>query len=123
MGFDRETLDVLDQAMEVDIETIKPNGMPQRTLLHQSVDRGEAFVRSWRGDHARWYQAALDKPDGVTLFVGDRTIPVRVVPAVDKLSINRCSRGLESKYAGDPSTPSMVRPSILGTTLRLEPRV
>jgi hypothetical protein len=121
-GFDGDTLTLLDRAMEVDIETIKPDGMPRRTTIWLIVDRGEVFVRSWRGDHAHWYQAALDAPDGVTLHVGKTAIPVRVVPAVDKLSISRCSRALESKYAGDPATPSMVRPSILGTTLRLEPR-
>jgi hypothetical protein len=31
--FDRETLDVLDRAMEVSIETMRLDGMPRRTRL------------------------------------------------------------------------------------------
>ena len=120
--FDTKTLEVLDRAMEVEIETLRPDGMPRMTTIWLIVDRGEVFVRSWKGDRGYWYQGALDSPDDVTLHVAGRTLPVRVIPAVDQSSINRCSVALERKYAGDSSTPSMVRPEVLGTTLRLEPR-
>jgi hypothetical protein len=120
--FDSQTLDALDRAMEVEIETLRPDGMPRMTTIWLIVDRGEVFVRSWKGDRGYWYQGALDSPDGVALHVGGRTIPVRVVPAIDEASISRCSAALERKYSGDPATPSMVRPAVLSTTLRLEPR-
>jgi hypothetical protein len=121
-AFDAPTLDMLDRAMEVEIETLRPDGMPRMTTIWLIVDDGEVFVRSWRGDRGYWYQGALDSPGDVTLHVAGRTIPVRVVQATDETSINRCSIALERKYAGDPATPSMVRPGVLGMTLRLEPR-
>jgi hypothetical protein len=122
VAFDTRTLEVLDRAMEVELETLRPDGMPRLTTIWLIVDRGEVFVRSWKGDRSYWYQGALDQPDDVTLHVAGRTIPVRVIPAIDQSSINRCSVALERKYAGDPSTPDMVRRDILNTTLRLEPR-
>ena len=121
--FDRQTLDLLDRAMEVDIETVRPDGTPTRTTIWLVVDGADVFARSWRGDRARWYQAALDAPDQVVLHVGKAELPVRVVwQGDDDVAVARCSRALEAKYVGDPATQSMVRPAILGTTVRLEPR-
>ena len=120
--FDAQTLNILDRAMGVQIETLRPDGMPRLTTIWLMVDKGEVFVRSYRGDRGYWYQGALDAPDGVTLHVAGHTLPVRVVQATDGSSINRCTAALERKYADDPATPAMVRPGVLGTTLRLEPR-
>lgn len=119
--FDRPTLDLLDRAMEIDIETMRVDGMPRRTTIWLVVDDDEVFVRSVRGERGFWYQSAREEPDKVVLHVG-RAIPVRVVAATDDESVDRCSRGLQQKYAADPATPTMVRPNVLGTTLRLEPR-
>jgi hypothetical protein len=120
--FDRVTLDLLDRAMEVDVETMRPDGMPRMTTIWLVVDRGEVFVRSVRGERGYWYQSAREAPDDVSLYVGGRAIPVRVVSVADDDAIDRCSRALESKYSADPATLTMVRPNVLGTTLRLEPR-
>jgi hypothetical protein len=120
--FDRQTLDLLDRAMEIDIETMRPDGMPRRTTIWLVVDRDEVFVRSVRGERGYWYQSAREAPEEVTLHVGGKAIPVRVVSATEEDAVNRCSRALEQKYSADPSTPTMVRPGVLGTTLRLEPR-
>jgi len=120
--FDRATLDLIDRALEVDIETVRPDGMFRRATIWPIVDGGEVFVRSWRGDRGYWYQAAREDPDHVSLVVGNRSIPVRVISAVDNESINRCSRGFQQKYADDPATPQMVSAAVTGTTLRIEPR-
>jgi hypothetical protein len=120
--FDRQTLELIDRAQEVDIETVRPDGMFRRTTIWPIVDRGEVFVRSLRGDRGYWYQSARENPDAVSLMVGNRSIPVRVIAATDSESVNRCSRGYQEKYADDPATPQMVRSSTLGSTLRLEPR-
>ena len=120
--FDRSTLDLLDRAMEVRIETFRMDGMPRRATIWLVVDGDEVFIRSWMGDRGHWYQNARENPDQVTLIVGQRTIPARVVWTDDDVLIDRCSRALQSKYRGDPATPSMVRPDALGTTLRVEPR-
>ena len=107
--------------MEVDIETMRLD-RTRRTTIWLVVDGDEVFARSWKGDRAYWYQSALEAPDEVTLHIGRRAIPVRVVSATDDSSLGRCSRALTHKYATDPAVQVMVRPSILGTTVRLEPR-
>ena len=86
------------------------------------VDGGDVYVRSWKGERGHWYQAALDAPDDVALTVRRTRLPVAVRIADDDASIERCSRAIERKYAGDPATTSMVRPYNLATTLRLVPR-
>jgi hypothetical protein len=107
---------------EVDIETTRLDGTMRRVTIWVVVVDGEVYVRSWKGDRGYWYQEAREMPDEVSIHVGDRVIPVRAIHAVDEVSIARCSYGLEIKYAGDPSTPGMLRSNVLETTMRLEPR-
>lgn len=121
-GFDRQTLELLEQQREVDIVTRPPDGSEQQTTIWIVVEDGEAYVRSFRGPRARWFRAALERPDKLDLIVADRRLPVRAQPATDEVSIARCSSGLQRKYAGHPSTDAMVREEVLETTLRLEPR-
>jgi hypothetical protein len=122
VGFDAPTLRRIDGAYEVDIETTRPDGTTRTTTIWAVVEGGDVLVRSWKGDRGYWYQAALDQPDAVTLIVAGTRLPVRAVVADDAESVARCSRGLARKYRGDPSTPSMLLPRILHTTMRLEPR-
>lgn len=122
MTFAEQTLRLLDQAQEVEVATARPDGALRRTTIWVVVEGGEVFIRSFRGDRALWYQAALDVPEQVALIVDGRHVPVRALPAVDEQSIERCSRGLELKYRGDRAVPQMVGANALRTTLRLEPR-
>ena len=121
MPFDAATWSRIDDAYEVDIETTRPDGTTRTTTIWAVVEDGDVFVRSWKGDRGYWYQAALDRPDEVALIVGDERLPVRAVVANDADSVALCSRGLSRKYKGDESTPSMLLPRILHTTMRLEP--
>ena len=57
-----------------------------------------------------------------TLEFDGRTTAVQAVPATDAGSIDRASREFLSKYRSSPYAASMVRPEVLQTTLRLEPR-
>lgn len=122
MGFDAATLRRIDAAYEVDIETTRPDGSTRTTTIWAVVEEGRVLVRSWKGDRGYWYQAALDRPDAIDLIVDGERLPVRAVVADDDDSVAFCSRGLSKKYKGDPSTPSMLLPRILHTTMRLEPR-
>ena len=79
------------------------------------------FVRSVRGDGGQWYQAARQPGARLALHVNGELIPVRAEPADDDESVRRYNVAVQRKYAGDPSTPSMLRPYTLATTLRLEP--
>jgi hypothetical protein len=119
---DRETLALLDGQREVDIVTRRPDGSRTRTTIWVVVDGDDAYIRSWRGAGARWYQAVLDRPADVELIADQLHLRLRAVPAADDLSVARCSSALERKYAGDPATEAMVREDVLETTLRLEPR-
>ena len=114
--------DSVDAAREVEIETSRsPGATVHRTTIWAVVDDGEVFVRSWRGDTARWYNEILAEPEAAVIVDGDTT-PVRAVPATDDDSVERASARLREKYAGTSEVDSMVRDEILHTTLRLEPR-
>jgi hypothetical protein len=105
----------------VRVETRRPDGTTRSTIIWVVVDGDDVFVRSWKGERGYWYQAAREASDDIALLVRGERVPVRAELADDDDSIRRCSDALERKYAGDPSTPGMVRPAVLGTTLRLLP--
>lgn len=122
-SFDAETLALLDRTQEVRIDTPRPDGTRRTTFIWVVVDGADVFVRSFKGDRGYWWQAAVDAPDDVVLVFDDgRRVPVQAVSAVDDDSIARCSAGFEKKYRRDSSTPLMLLPFTLGTTLRLVPR-
>ena len=122
MPFDAATLTLLDATREVDIETTRPDGSTRATTIWVVVDEGEVFARSWLGERGRWFQAAMDKPAEVALLLRDQRWPVTVLLATDDESVERCSRGLRAKYRRGGSLDSMLLPSVLGTTVRLDPR-
>jgi hypothetical protein len=123
MTFDAATLRLIDAAYEVDIETVRPDGSVQRTIIWVVVDAGDVFVRSFKGDRGYWYQAAVDRPEELALIVAGTRLAVRAVVASDEISIARCSAGLSKKYRGSGASLSgMLLPRVLPTTLGLEPR-
>ena len=121
MTFNAATLRWLQAEEEVQIETLKLDGSPRRTVIWVMVDGEDVFVRSWRGDRGYWFQSATEPDAQVALIIAGQRVPVTVHEATDERSVARCSRQLELKYAGNDSLPGMLRPSVLGTTLRLEP--
>lgn len=105
------------------METVRLDGAKRRTRIWVVVDDNKVYVRSVRGERGHWYQSTRGRPDEVALVAGEQVIPVRVVPAADADSVARCSAALERKYGRSrASFQSMVQPSTLETTLRLEPR-
>jgi len=121
LPFDPQTRQLLDEAYEVRIETPRLDGSKRRTTIWIMVDGDDVFVRSVRGDRGHWFQAATDSHEPLTLIVGGQRIPITAHVAGDPDSIARCSRALERKYRSDPALSSMLRPTTLATTLRLEP--
>ena len=122
-SFDRLTLELLRDLEEVDIETRMAEDAPShRVIIWVMVDDADRiFLRSFRGPTARWFREAVANPDCV-LHADGQVIPVRAVAATDDEQVEACSRGLLSKYAGQPSLQAMLRPEILPTTMRLEAR-
>jgi hypothetical protein len=105
----------------VRIVTAAPGGHEHRTTIWAVVDEADrVFVRSWRGAGARWFREAVRSGTAALIVAKDR-VAVRVEPAADPDRVRSCSNWLERKYAGDPSTPGMVREEILETTLELRP--
>jgi hypothetical protein len=119
--FDAAVLELLAAVEEVEIETRPDPAAPShRVIIWVVVDGGEVFVRSVRGTRGRWYREIRSNPLGA-LHADGAVIPVRAMPATDAASIERCSRALARKYAGDPSLGYMLVPEVLETTIRLEP--
>ncbi len=115
-------VDLLDSEWEVDVETERLSGESRRTTIWVVVDEGEVFIRSWLGERGRWYRDALRSPGRLTLRVAGQRVPVTARHVDDPALIERCSRALARKYRGDPSTPAMLAPEVLGSTLLLERR-
>ncbi|MFI5054763.1 MAG: nitroreductase/quinone reductase family protein, partial [Acidimicrobiia bacterium] len=120
MTFDPDTLALLERTSEVDVETSGADGAAHRTTIWVVVDGDQAFVRSYRGANACWYREATAHP-AVAIHASGRRIAATAVAAGDRKSVDRTSRALLAKYAGDPATPAMVREDVLATTLRIDP--
>lgn len=121
MPFQPDDLAAIGATEEVRIETSADGGPAHRTIVWIVVVDDAAYVRSYRGPEARWYREALADPD-VGLHVQDRLLACRAVVVDDPSILGAVSAELERKYAGDPATPSMVRPEVVALTLRLDPR-
>jgi hypothetical protein len=122
-SFDNETLSLLDETMEVRIETRRDADSPEhRTIIWVVVIEGEVFVRSVRGQKGRWYREISSNPEGALHVRGNR-IPVRAAHATDGPTVDAVSDAIRSKYEQDSPGPTaaMVRPDVLPTTLKLSP--
>jgi len=120
MSFSGDDRALLERVEEVEIETQAPQGPVHRTVIWAVVDGQDVFIRSYRGDQARWYREALANP-AVAVHADGRRLSATAIPATDPDSVERASAGYIRKYAGDPAASAMVRPKTMPTTLRLEP--
>jgi hypothetical protein len=118
-SFDASTLEALRDRQEVAIRTGKHPATP--VTIWVTVADGEVFVRSVRGAKGRWYRD-LAGGGPATLEVAGRQLAVQTIPATDSPAVERASREYLRKYRTSPYAESMVRPDVLATTLRLEPR-
>jgi hypothetical protein len=119
LSFPKATLALLDRANEVDIETRSPKGTTHSVTIWIVVDGDDAFIRAYRGPTSRWYRELLAGPGAVV--VNGKRIPVRAIAATDGPSVKRTSDGYRKKYRKGSSLDSMLVPSVLPTTVRLEP--
>jgi hypothetical protein len=119
LSFPKDTLALLDRSNEVDIETRSPEGRMHSVPIWVVVDKGDVFVRTYRGKTSRWYRELLAGPGA--LVVDGKRVPVRAVAAADSESVKRTSDGYRKKYRKGSSLDSMLLPKVLPTTLRLEP--
>jgi hypothetical protein len=117
--FDTGLLDALREAKEIRIRTGKhPDSA---VVIWIVVADNEVFVRSFLGTKGRWYRD-LAAGGPATLEWGGRQLAVQASPAGDAASVERTSRAFLTKYRTSSYAQAMVKPDVLGTTLRLEPR-
>jgi hypothetical protein len=116
--FDAATIESLRHAGEVRIRPPGPSEKPVTIWVVVSGD--DAFVRSFKGPGGRWYRGVAARGTA-ELEVAGRRLPVRAAVVADAATIDQVSRAFLSKYADSAYAPQMVRPDVLGTTLRLEP--
>lgn len=119
MPFTPDQLELIEATKEVVIET-RSGDRTYRTIVWVVADQGDVYVRSVRADSGRWYQRVLEDP-AVILDVAGARIPAVAVPANDPESVGRATEALRRKYRNSASLGSMIRPEVLGTTMRLEP--
>jgi hypothetical protein len=117
--FDADTLRALRDVREVTIRTEKHP--ESAVVIWVAVADDEVFVRSVQGGKGRWYRD-LVAGGRATLELAGRRLAVQAIPATDPAAIDRASREYLRKYQPSPYAPAMVKPEILSTTLRLEPR-
>ena len=121
--FDSATLEMLEDVEEIRIATAAPGAKTKKhhaTIWVVVVD-GQVFVRSFTGPKGKWYHNVLANPEA-DLEVDGKTIHVKAIPVSDQESIEAVSRAYLEKYRSSPYAKDMVRPEVLPTTLRLEPR-
>lgn len=117
--FKADTLSDLSDLKEVSIRTEKhPDSA---VVIWVVVADDEVFVRSFRGAKGRWYRD-LAAGGAATLEFADRRLAVQAIPAKDPAAVDRASREYLRKYRPSPYAQEMVKPDLLPTTLRLEPR-
>jgi hypothetical protein len=116
-GFEAETLRLLDSTAEVEIETSRG-----RRTIWIVVDGDTAYIRSVRGAAGAWYRAVQRQPQA-QLHVDSRTLAIRLIPVEDAAEVERVSLAIDRKYRSrwPGPTDSMLRPEVLGTTLRVDP--
>jgi len=120
--FDEDTIQLLAEIDEVDIETRAGVDAPaHRVTIWVVVDGDAAYVRSVRGTRGRWHREAIAFPQAV-LHAGGQTLPVHLETVSDAATIARVSDAFLRKYVRWPNDArAMVRDEVLETTMRLQP--
>ena len=124
LPFDAPTLELLDRAREVEIETTSLDGeRHHRTIIWVVVVGEHAYIRSEYADAGRWYREARSEPR-VILHAEGKAIPATAVLATDAETIAAVSDAYRGKYGkrSPGSMEAMVAPHTLEHTLRLDPR-
>ncbi|HEX9767130.1 MAG TPA: nitroreductase/quinone reductase family protein [Nitriliruptorales bacterium] len=118
--FSPSDLELLRDGEEVEIETrAAPDAPVHRAVIWIVVDVADrVLIRTWKGPGTRWYREVQAQPD-CRLHVRGRVLDVRAVAASNPERVEGYSEAVQRKYARSRSTPSMLEPHVLPTTLEL----
>lgn len=109
---------------EVEIETrLDPKSPKHRTVIWILPTAEGIYVRSVRGTRGRWYREAIANP-AVIVHAGRRKAAAWAEAADSSALIKAVNRAYLEKYGErwPEDTRSMLKPSVLHTTLQLTPR-
>ncbi len=118
----REDLDAIGAADELGIAALRPEGTLRSYTTIWVVRVGDAlYARSYRGQHATWYQAVRRRPQGRIRADGvERDAAFEHPAGADEDAIDAAYRSKYSRYGGTYVDP-MIAPSARATTVRLNP--
>ena len=119
MALTDEQLTLLDETLEVRIETSSDSGA-RETIIWVVVDDDEVYIRSVRGQKGRWYERTISNPF-VAIHVDDERLEFRAVHVTDSDTVRAVSEAYRAKYPPGGSLDRMTREEVLDTTLHLEP--
>jgi hypothetical protein len=120
MAFDQDTLDLLDESVEVDMVTPRRDGSLSKRPIWVVVVDDSPYVRSYRGPSGAWYKRAL--ADGrAVIEVAGQSIEAAAEPEHGEEINERVSDAFRAKYAESSPGPTeaMVSAEVSATTLRL----
>jgi hypothetical protein len=121
--FDANTLQSLDRALEIDLETSRADGAPvHRVTIWIVVDGDAAYVRSVRGPAGRWHRELTANPRGA-IHVDGQHLAIQAKPVEDAETRTRVTEALKHKYEQRWPGPlsGMLRDEVVPTTMRVEP--
>lgn len=111
----------LAEADEVQIETRRDAKSPvHRTTIWIVPTKDGIYVRSVRGKRGRWWQETMANPR-VAIHVGPEKVQALAELEKNPSVIKEVSEAFREKYGErwPNDTDSLLRPSVLDTTLRL----
>ena len=115
--FDSATLSSLGGSQEVDI---RPPGAESAVPIWTVRVGNEIFVRSYRGEAGRWYQAVKAAARASVGYEGGE-IEVAVEPVSGETLNEAVNAQYLAKYRTSSAVQAMVSPEVEATTLRLGP--
>jgi hypothetical protein len=116
--FGPATLAALNAEREMRIRT--DDGRKRGTVIWVVVVQGHVYARSVQGEQGKWYQSTV-RDGRAVLQASGRNIPTAVHRVTDPGVIEAISSAYLTKYADSEYAQAMVRPEVLGTTVRLDP--
>jgi deazaflavin-dependent oxidoreductase (nitroreductase family) len=118
----RDVLARIDEAQEIDVETVgRRSGEPRRATVWVVVVDDLPCARSEYAERGQWYQNALANPD-VAIWVDGRRIAARATKVTDPALLRRVSEAIRTKYSHHATgVDEMVAPDVEPATVCFTP--
>lgn len=114
----RDVLERIDEAQEIDVETVgRRSGEARRATVWVVVVDDAPCARSEYAERGHWYQNALANPE-VAIWVDGRRIPAQATKVTDPELLRRVSEAIRTKYSHHAAgVDEMVAPEVEPATV------